>query len=26
MIFQLTGREDAGRPAGVDWIDGVFVR
>jgi hypothetical protein len=26
VMFQLTGREDAGRPAGVDWIDGVFVR
>jgi hypothetical protein len=26
MIFQLTRREDAGRPGGVYWIDGVFVR
>jgi hypothetical protein len=25
MKFQLTSREDPGRPA-VDWIDGVFVR
>jgi len=25
MKFQLTKREDTGRPA-VDWIDGVFVR
>jgi hypothetical protein len=25
MKFQLTKREDTGRPA-IDWIDGVFVR